>query len=152
MPARRRRVTDPLYFAYGSNLATARLRARVPSAVARGVARAPGYALRLDKLGADGSAKANLRPDRGSEVWGVVYALDPGHWPDLDACEPGYARVGIEVWEGDASLRAQTYLSERFTDALALAWYVQLIRDGASEHGLPEAWRAMLASLRTRDA
>jgi hypothetical protein len=91
-------VTEHLYFAYTPNLASARLLRQVPSAKPQGVARAPGFALRLDKRGADGSAKANLhRAPAGREVRGVAYTLDPRHWRDLDACERGCFRIEIEV-------------------------------------------------------
>lgn len=147
-------MTIAFYFAYGSNLASARLRERVPSAVARGVARAPGYALHLDKLGVDGSAKANLRPDPGPEagVWGAVYAIEATEWPLLDRCERGYARIEIDVWLADERIRVSTYRSDRLTDdPVPLGWYKRLMVDGAREHGLPEAWCARLAALPSRD-
>ncbi len=147
-------MTD-LYFAYGSNLASARLRERVPSAVVRGVARAPGFALRIDKLGADGSAKANLHPapDPALVVWGAVYAIDLAHWSDLDACEGGYARIEIDVWLGHAQTRVQTYQSDRLTsEHVPFDWYKRLMVEGAREHGLPDAWCARLAALSSRSA
>jgi hypothetical protein len=146
-------MTAAFYFAYGSNLASARLRERVPSAVVRGVARAPGFALRVDKRGADGSAKANLHPaiDPGAEVWGAVYAIDAAEWPRLDRFEQGYARIEIEVWLDDACFLASTYRSDRLTvDPVPLDWYKRLMVDGAREHGLPEAWCARLAALPSR--
>ena len=48
-----------LYFAYGSNLFSARMRERVPSAQARGPARLAGHRLTVDKPGRDGTAKAS---------------------------------------------------------------------------------------------
>ena len=140
-----------LYFAYGSNLSVARLRERAPSAVARGAARALGFALRLDKRGRDGTAKANLHPELGGVAWGAVYALDPGDWPHLDAAEPGYARFEIEVMLGEQRALAQTYRSEQLTrDAVASASYRQLIVDGARAHALPTEWCAWLERLPAR--
>jgi hypothetical protein len=144
-------VTSPLYFAYGSNLWAARLRERAPSAVPRGVARAPGFALRLDKRGGDGSAKANIHPAPGGVVWGVVYALDPADWPRLDACERDYARIEIGVLLGEEPMRVHTYRSDLLIeDAVALEWYKRLVLDGAREHGLPEEWCAVLEALASR--
>ena len=144
--------TPTCYFAYGSNLSAARLRGRAPSAVRRGVARAPGFALRLDKRGADGSAKANIHPAAGGVVWGAVYALDPEDWPRLDACERDYARIAIDVWMGEKPMRVHTYRSDLLIeDAVAFEWYKQLILDGAREHGLPEEWRAVLEALPARE-
>ena len=140
-----------LYFAYGSNLCAARLRELAPSAVARGAARAAGFALRLDKRGADGTAKANLHPEPGSVVWGALYALDVADWPRLDARERDYARIEIEIETGDERVLAQTYRSDRLiSDALAAVWYKQLIVDGAREHALPADWCAWLDTLPAR--
>ncbi len=86
-----------LYFAYGSNLVAERLRGRVESARALEIARLPGRRLALDKLGRDGSGKANLVAHPGALVWGVLYEIEPLHWADLDAWEWGYERVEVEV-------------------------------------------------------
>ena len=112
-------MSSNLYFAYGSNLCAARLRELAPSALARGAAQAHGFALRLDKRGVDGTAKANLHPAPGGVVWGAVYALDPADWARLDARERDYARIEIEIVQGDQRALAQTYRSDRLTEAAA---------------------------------
>ncbi len=133
------------YFSYGSNLKISRLRGRVPSARPEGVARLPGYRLVCDKRGADGTGKANLRVDPTAEVWGAIYSLDPSDWPDLDAHEPGYERIEVEVsWLGE-TLCAHTYLSSLTTsDPIPFAWYKRLIVEGAREHALPDEWIRVL--------
>jgi hypothetical protein len=142
-----------LYFAYGSNLCSARLRSRVASARALGPARLPDRRLSMDKRGRDGSGKANLVPELGCEVWGVVYALGAEGWPTLDACEAGYTRVAVEVLTALESLRVQTYLAERLTlDPVPFNWYKRLIVEGAREHGLPAEWVRLLESLPERPA
>jgi hypothetical protein len=144
-------VSGNLYFAYGSNLSAARLSERAPSAVARGIARAQGFSLRLDKRGADGTAKVNLHAEPGAAVWGVLYALDARDWVRLDAHERDYARIEIAVAVGAQSLAAQTYRSDHLTDdPVAAAWYKQLIVDGARAHGLPREWCALLEALPAR--
>ena len=141
---------DSRYFAYGSNLVLARMRERVPSAHPLGAARLSGMCLTLDKRGSDGSGKANLTPDDAGHVWGVVYALDPEHWPLLDACEPRYERIVVEVVLGDEPVRAHTYTSDWRTDRpVARSWYKQLIVEGARAHALPEAWIRALERLRS---
>jgi gamma-glutamylcyclotransferase len=153
-PARPRStpMSSHLYFAYGSNLHAARLLARAPSARVLGAARALGFALRLDKRGADGTAKANLHALAGGIVWGAVYELDPADWVSLDACERDYARFEIEVERGARRVSAQTYRSDHLiADACsAAAWYKQLILDGAREHALPAEWCAELERLPAR--
>ena len=140
-----------LYFAYGSNLCADRLRERAPSARARGAAYMRGFELRLDKLGADGTAKANLHAAPRARVWGALYALEREDWPRLDEFERGYARIEIEVIlaNGQCAL-AQTYRSDRLTGAAAAVWYKQLIVAGARAHGLPADWCAWLDGLPAR--
>ena len=67
-----------LYFAYGSNMSSERLRARTPSATSLGRARLPGYTLRWHKLGRDGSGKCDIEPSNAprAAVWGVLYEID----------------------------------------------------------------------------
>lgn len=140
-----------LYFAYGSNLKLARMRARVASARALATARLDGFRLALDKRGSDGSGKANLARQPGTSVWGVVYRLDPEHWPVLDAHEPGYRRVPVGVWTEGGELEAETYLARIHTDdPVAWDWYKRLIVEGAREHGLPADWLATLETLPER--
>lgn len=150
------------YFAYGSNLGTARMRERVPAARLLGAARLTGYRLAFDKPGGDGSGKANVHPaafDRNGDghgddpaVWGVVYALDAADWALLDRFEPGYERVRVCVESATGEwLRASTYIADRLThDPVPLEWYKKLVVDGAREHALPAAWVAFLESTPSR--
>jgi uncharacterized protein (TIGR00369 family) len=134
-----------LYFAYGSNLSSKRLGARVPSARALGAARLAGFAWRCNKRGADGSAKANLVPDPGAEVWGVLFEIDAASLPELDRAEGGYARVVVTVDHDGAAREAYSYVSDRIADGTPPAdWYATIVLDGAREHALPAAWIATL--------
>jgi len=74
-----------LYFAYGSNLHVARMRARVPSSRPAGVALLLDQHWSCSKRGADGSGKANLEPCPGARSWGALYRFDAKQWPRLDA-------------------------------------------------------------------
>jgi len=143
-------LSSNLYFAYGSNLCAARLRELAPSARVRGAAHATDFALRIDKRGVDGTAKANLHRAPGGVVWGAVYALEPTDWARLDARERDYSRIEIEIVQGDQRALAQTYRSDLLTDAVASAWYKRLIVDGARAHGLPAQWCAWLDGLPAR--
>ena len=142
-----------LYFAYGSNLSPARMRERIAGAEPLGAARLVGFCLRLDKRGADGSGKANLGDDASQSVWGALYRIDASDWPRLDAFEPGYERIAVEVeWRG-AAQAAETYRSHRLTEhAVPFAWYKRLLVEGARAHALPEAWIRRLESLPERVA
>lgn len=140
--------TSSLYFAYGSNLSVARMTERVPGARLATVARLPDHEVVCDKAGADGSAKANLKPRVGGEVWGVVYRLDVDGLDRLDPFEGGYFRfpVGLEARDG-AALRAVTYRSDRIADdPRPFDWYLELIVEGAQAHDLPADYVARLAA------
>lgn len=138
------------YFAYGSNLKSARLRSRVAGAEARGAARLDGYRWCCNKLGADGSAKANIVAHPGRRVWGVVFELETADFFILDRFEGGYTRIEVEV-ETPASgglVRAQTYTSVRLVpDERPNAAYRALMIEGAREHRLPASFLARLEAL-----
>jgi hypothetical protein len=140
------------YFAYGSNMATQRLRARVPSARRVAVARLPGFRFVLNKRSRDGSAKANLTQDPAGAVWGVLWSLDAAEWLRLDACEGGYERVPVEVvTRSGETPGAMTYLSTRLAaEPVAYTWYRALLVAAAREHGLPAEWIAALEALPAR--
>ena len=117
-----------------------------------GAALLRGWRLRVDKASHDGSAKANITRDATGHVYGVLYRIGAVSWPALDACEPGYRRVPLEVERGGRRLRAHTYLAlRRSSDPVAYTWYKQLVLEGAREHALPPHWLARLEALPARD-
>lgn len=139
------------YFAYGSNLCSARMRERVPSARVVGVGRVEGRRLAFHKRGRDGSGKADAVAQAGSQIWGVVYAIDPEDRAALDRAEGGYRAVEAEVRLTDGrTLRAFLYgaLPTRLDPGLRpFGWYKAYLVDGAREHGLPPAYVAALEAL-----
>ena len=141
-----------LYFAYGSNLLSERLRGRVASARAVCAAWLDGHRLTCGKLGRDGTGKATLVKDASARVWGAVYSIAATDWEALDRFEPGYARVALAVMTARReSLLATTYLAPvTAADPVPLASYKQLIVAGAREHGLPAEYIAWLRRLPER--
>jgi hypothetical protein len=141
-----------LYFAYGSNLASRRMRERAPGARPRGPARLEGWRLTTDKPGRDGTAKANIVRDPGSSVWGVLWEMEAEELARLDRHEGGYARVEVVVAAAGATpVAAQTYASRLSAADAALArGYRALVLEGAREHGLPAEWVAFLEALPER--
>jgi hypothetical protein len=143
-----------LYFAYGSNMSSARIGARLTAPVYVCTARITGYRLAFNKPGRDGTGKANLVPDAEGVAWGVVWRIAVQDWPRLDGFEPGYARRAcvVEGPEGDTR-RVHVYLhAERGPDVPPHAWYVQHVIDGAREHGLPEVYVESIARVHVRAA
>ena len=132
-----------LYFAYGSNMLTARLRARCPSAAPLGMAFAEGYRLAFSKPGRDRSGKGHLvRAGRRVRQPGVGGALDAGERDGLDAL----VGVGLGSGREDAFAVRRADSGQRVTAFAYLAsdpqpgllpydWYLALIVAGAREHG-----------------
>ena len=145
------------YFAYGSNLLTRRLRdaARAPSAVALGVALAPGFVMRFHKIGTDGSGKCTLIPtgNDADVAYGVLYEFAPADLAGLDREEGvhlgGYARRSLRLWlrNGDTT-DAMTYIAgDPYLNAACVPfdWYRDLVVAGAREHALPRRYVEELA-------
>lgn len=152
-----------LYFAYGSNMSPPRLRAadRTPSAEWVGTARVAGYRLVFDKVGRDGSGKADCERTGAPThvVHGVLFRIAHGDRPALDRAEGlgnGYDAIDIGVQTASGRLRALTYLATRKDATLApFTWYMQHVLNGARQCGLPLAYVAdieRVAAVRDLDA
>ncbi|HEU4404537.1 MAG TPA: gamma-glutamylcyclotransferase family protein [Polyangiaceae bacterium] len=102
------------YFAYGSNLDWAQMRARCPSACPLGRARLAGHALAFGgHSGHWGGAVASVVRARGRAVDGVLYALSEADLEALDGFE-GHPwvyerRTRVVTTEGGARRRAVVY-------------------------------------------
>ena len=139
------------YFAYGSNMLTARLRERVPSATAIGIGQLVGHALRWDKRSwRDGSGKcdAEATSRKDDVVWGVVFELDREDKPALDKAEGlgvGYMEKMVNVLTEAGPVTAVTYYATDKDPSLRpYHWYKALVIAGAREHGLPASYRSRL--------
>lgn len=135
-----------LYFDYGSNMLTSRLRNRVPSASKINNAILPDYSLFYHKRSIDGSGKCNIKQTNGSLVHGIIFKIDENEKPDLDRAEglgSGYEETQIEVYVEDDPVKVFTYVaSESHMDSSLhpYDWYKILVLEGAREHGLPEKY------------
>ena len=134
-----------LYFAYGSNMSSRRLRARVAEAHALGRASLPGHRRVFHKAGMDGSAKCDAWPSgRSTDVLhGVLYRVPDQGWPALDRFEgrgAGYRRLAVTVRTAREGLRpAWTYRATRLDPLLKpFCWYLGHVVAGAMEFGLPD--------------
>jgi hypothetical protein len=135
------------YFAYGSNMLTARLRFRVPSCEFVSIARLPKHQLRFHKKSRDGSSKCDASYT-GAEldvVWGVVFDIAASEKSKLDKAEGlggGYNAHSVLVMTPTGkSLEAATYLADAtaiVNDLAPYTWYKEFVQQGAEEHGLPE--------------
>jgi len=130
------------YFAYGSNMSTEWLQARVPSAKPLGRARLSRKRLVCNKKSKDGSGKANLAERAEDAVWGVLYEIDLAELDKLDRVEGGYARISLDViTDQGSSVKAYVYVSSELTDdPRPYDWYKAILIEGASEHALPASY------------
>ncbi|MET4216960.1 gamma-glutamylcyclotransferase (GGCT)/AIG2-like uncharacterized protein YtfP [Bradyrhizobium sp. LB14.3] len=138
--------SEPIvYFAYGSNMARARLRKRLPSCESIGTATLPGHALRFHKRSKDQSGKCNaFASGNNNEVIGVLFSFDPAERAKLDEAEglgAGYEHAIVTVINEEGRRRkVLTYLAtpEYIDDTLKpYGWYKDLVLAGAAEHDLP---------------
>ena len=146
--------TTYLYFAYGSNMSTARLTARTPSARVVGRGRLAGHALRWHKRGRDGSGKCDVvvagPGSAGSVAWGVLYRIDCAEKGDLDRIEGlgvGYDEYEVVVSTDAGEVPARTYRARPGAVDPSLRprrWYKAHVLAGAREHGLPLPYIEMI--------
>jgi hypothetical protein len=133
----------PLYFAYGSNLSSARLRARVGDLPIVGRAVLADFEHTFSKLGADGTGKGNVRPRLHDVVHGVLYDLSHAQLRTLAGFEGGYRRTDIDVrrLRPDAPVVAVTFIAldpgpaPPPSDA-----YIEHYARGIDEHGIPRTY------------
>jgi AIG2 family protein len=138
-----------LYFAYGSNMSSPRMQARVPDAVRMGAACVDGWVLRFHKPSQDGSGKADIVPVTGdhARVWGVLWSVGDAGWQVLDQVEgAGYERVPLLVLDtaGDTRRIAAYRAVESDRGLSPYGWYREHAVRGAIEAGLPADYVARL--------
>lgn len=137
-------VNTILYFAYGSNMSTRRLVARVPSATVVSVAELRGHRLAFHKIGKDGSAKCDAAStsDPHDIVYGVVFFIPLSEKAMLDKIEclgRGYEEKEIGLLsETGVAFQTVTYYATNIDASLKPRdWYVEHVLRGAREHRLP---------------
>ena len=146
-------MTKFLYYAYGSNMLTERLKARCSSALPVGIAFRQGLAIAFSKRSVDGSGKATLLPqsDPASLAWGVLFEVDASEGSALSKAE-GRDYEQVENFEvaldvSGGKRRARTYLARRGSLDPGLRpydWYLELVVAGSRQHGLPAAYAERL--------
>ncbi len=135
-----------LYFAYGSNMSSRRIEARLGACRALGKACLKGYRLSFSKRGRDVSGKCNLHctGDGRQRVYGGLFQLGDSQAQALDKFEgSGYARQNISLTYQNRPQEAYTYiaLSQWIDESLVpFDWYRSLVLQGAIEQGLPRAY------------
>lgn len=141
-----------LYFAYGSNMKTERLVSRVGEVKILGRAVIEDYQLSFNKLGDNGSGKANIYTKNDSSVEGALFDLTEEQIKKLDRHEgvnAHYIRCTRDIKLDGKILVAEVYFAnqDKLQDNLRpTCEYLQHIIDGAEEHGLDSNYRKFLKS------
>jgi len=128
-----------LYFAYGSNMASAAMAVRCPQARAVGTARLDGYQF---FVGVEGWGSVKRKP--GATVHGVLWRLTPRDIAALHAYEllhQGLYDVrNLPVRVGSQRARAMIYLLRRRQAGQPKPGYVEMIGAAARAWKLPERY------------
>ena len=150
-----------LYFAYGSNMESGRIKAanRCPHAEFVCVARLQGHRLAFTRKSKDGHGVADAVANGRHVIWGVVWRLTVNDVERLDeregarAAQPKYVRRPVTLRRRDdgKELSCETYFvpdEEREEQGVpSTKQYVGYLRDGAQEHKLPRHYVAKLRQL-----
>ncbi len=141
------------YFAYGANMHdSAFLERRGMRPSEWRVGRLPGYRLRfnLDGRPKGKAAPANISSDPDAEVWGVLHCITLRELVRLNVTEgvPGTRYQPVELPTQDHqgnTVMAISYIADgNPEDGKPSLRYINLLRDGARDHGLPDHWVAHL--------
>jgi gamma-glutamylcyclotransferase (GGCT)/AIG2-like uncharacterized protein YtfP len=151
-PSKEEKGTKLYYFAYGSNMDWPQMQRRCSSAKFVCVARLANYRFaiaRHSRLRNCGTA--NICPESGTEVWGVVYDISDQDFATLDGFEDGYRRETAFVQalnNGDHPLEVLVYMAEKENGVpLPNPAYKRHIIDGARHWQLPQDYCAMLEKI-----
>jgi gamma-glutamylcyclotransferase (GGCT)/AIG2-like uncharacterized protein YtfP len=128
-----------LYFAYGSNMASAQI---VPGARFVGPGRLDGYRLALNRRSIRWQAGVlDIVPEPGSEVWGALYELGEKQLELIDVKEgagSSYRRIDVELDLGTAV--AYEVIEKEPVEVPPSPAYRAVVLEGARERQLPSYW------------
>jgi hypothetical protein len=140
------------YFAYGSNMSSKvfvhGFRKIKPQSAERAILK--GYRLAFSEPGIPffEPAYANIEKDETAQCEGVLYRITPQEMDWLDISEGGRAYNIIHVpvtGVASGTVTAQTFTSKAVAHGLLPSKrYVDILVDGAEEHGLSDIWITML--------
>lgn len=133
---------SPRYFAYGSNMDPRYMADHCPEARAIGAGRLAGYRLEFTVYSDRwGGGAANIEPDAGAHVWGVVWDVTPEDLAALDTFvgHPSfYRREDVEVLSGAEALQCLTYrVAHQQGFVRPTDEYLNRLRAGMRIQGLP---------------
>lgn len=141
------------YFAYGSNMNAEQMARRCPSARLVAPARLEGFRLAFTRYSERwGAGVADVVPDLGFEVWGLLYELGEDDLVALDRCEghpTHYVRGELGVAVAGEPVQAQVYtVREKDDFHPPAAQYLAMMIAAAEQHRFPPDYLALLRAVR----
>lgn len=149
-----------LYFAYGSNLDREQLERRCLDARVISAGYLPDHRLAFTLFddGWEGGV-ADVIPQQGENVWGVIYELTPDSLSRLDEYEDYYedgpsvytrARHTVVTAKGERESAWVYSVVDREADFVPPAErYLNILKRAAVEYHFPESYRRFLEGIRT---
>jgi gamma-glutamylcyclotransferase len=140
-----------LYFAYGSNMDNERLFSRIGSADKLDNGMVFGKRLCFNKLGQDGTGKANLVDDKCGKAFGVLFIVKESDLMKLDKFEVGYERKIIEIKsDNNGYIMATSYLADCSMDFICPNnEYMKHIIKGADKNDMAPKYIKFLKTIQT---
>jgi len=129
------------YFAYGSNLSHAQMKARCSSSRFIGVGKLKNYRFVFDGYSRQwGCAVANIVPSENESVWGGIYELSDKDLQILDRHEGRGVRynrkeVGVSLLDG-SNINCSTYLRSAQEVGQPSKAYLKALRTGLADCNL----------------
>jgi len=142
-----------LYFAYGSNMNVKRLLSRTGSAVKWDNGMISGKKLFFNKLGQDGTGKANLIDHHGEKAFGVLFHVSEADLIKLDKFEVGYERKILKIKSyKQGYIDAISYLADNSIDFICPSKeYIDHIIQGADNNDMGQEYIKYLKTVPTVD-
>ena len=146
------------YFAFGSNLSTARLKHRLPHASLKDIAILNRHRLcfRKNLQGESGKCDLTFTGNREDLVYGVIYLMTQPEKQVLDCFETrgfGYIDRRVEVIKVDGEkIQAFTYFADGIDEMQApFHWYKEHVLRGAREHNFPADYVQSISAILSID-
>ena len=148
-----------LYFAYGSNMFSARMKDRISTSVVKDSGFLYEHKLAFHKVGRlDGTGKcdAHYTGMPADSLIGVLYKIDSDHRVLLDrieGCGNGYERkdIAVKTFSGNI-VTAFTYCGTKINpDLKPFHWYKRHVLAGAKENDFPDEYITLIESIESID-
>lgn len=144
-----------IYFAYGSNMETTQMQARCPGHTLLGIGCLHHYTLAFTRWSrAWNSGTADILPEKGGEVWGVLYKLTLENLRGMDTFADyphSYIRLDVPIEQEGEHFPAFTYVAVRQGLFVPSSAYMNRMISGAAENNIPESYIAFLKTFETHD-